>query len=106
MFAASHVRSSSRKARACGVRSRSIDGVYGRRARAVNGRLRAGAERSAPRPEEPERAGVAVEERRPLHRPDLAVAEEAPQRHVAQVAPERGAVVIGLAVEMLTAAHA
>src|SRR5262249_35249647 len=106
MFAASHVRSSSRKARACGVRSRSIEGVYGRRARAVNGWPRAGAERSAAWPEEPERARVAVEKRGPLHRPHLAVAEETRERHVAQMAPESGAVVIGLAVEMLAAAQA
>src|SRR5262245_21510355 len=61
---------------------------------------------SVPRPEQAERARVPVQEGRSLHRTDLAVAEETAERDVADVTPERPAVVVRLAVEMLPATEA
>src|SRR6185295_14299525 len=60
----------------------------------------------AARAEDPEGARVSVQERLPLHRSDLAVAEEAAHRDVAQVPAKQIAVVVRPAVEVRAAAEA
>ncbi len=55
------------------------------------------------RPEYPERARVTVEERPPPDRADLAVTEEARERHIAEMAMKRVGVVIALSVEVHSA---
>ena len=49
--------------------------------------------------EEAERGSIAVEEGGATDRPDLAVAEKAADRHVAEVFPEDACIEVGLTVE-------
>ena len=56
--------------------------------------------------EDPEGARVAVKKGLALNRPDLAVAEEPGERHLAQMPMKRVAVVIRLAIQMAPAAEA
>src|SRR5512147_2851368 len=60
----------------------------------------------ASRPEQAERARVAVQEGRPLHRTDLAVAKEAAERDVAEVAAREVGVVVGPSIEVHAAPEA
>src|SRR5262245_58625683 len=61
---------------------------------------------SSPRSEETERARVSVQERRPLHGPDLAVAEEPADRQLPEPAARGVGVVVCAAEEMLAAPEA
>src|SRR5262245_27218628 len=57
------------------------------------------------RAKQTEGAGVAVQKRRALHGADLPVAEEAAERHGAEMPPKRVGIVVGPAVEVLASAE-